>query len=202
MNFLHLQNSGISAIEQADFILLVGSNPRYEATVLNARLRKSFLNGASVASIGPAADLTFPCENFGDSPALIKALGEGSGPAFDKLKAAKQPMVIVGSGVLRRSDRNALLTAINSAVEKAGNVVQKDGWNGFNVLHDSAGRVAAMDLGFLPGPKAYEAKAAPKFVYLMASDEYDESAIPADAFVVYQVSLYTIVCLKLDTRFP
>eukprot|EP00873_Tetraselmis_striata_P028269 jgi/Tetstr1/448533/TSEL_035796.t1 len=181
----YIMNSSISGIEDADFILLVGTNPRSEATVLNSRLRKAFLNGASVASIGPAADLTFPCHNFGDSPTLLADLATGKGAAFEQLKAAKKPMLVVGSSVLRRDDRDAILTTVNSVVEKSGNLVA-DGWNGFNVLHDSAGRVAAMDLGFLPGARAAEAKASPKFVYLMASDEYDESLIPADAFVIYQ----------------
>lgn len=135
-------------------------------------------------------------------------------------QAAKQPLIIVGAGVLRRGDRDAIMTTLNSVVEKAGNVVQ-DSWNGFNILHDSAGAVAALDLGFLPGHKALQSKvriprgrwlelqqagawaclfsdllmtqASPKFVYLLASDEYDESMIPSDAFVVYQVPAATHV---------
>lgn len=88
-----MQNSGISAIDKADFILLVGSNPRVEATVLNSRLRKASLNGATIASIGAEADLTFPCENFGDSPSLLAELAKGQGAAFAKLKVTRSRLL-------------------------------------------------------------------------------------------------------------
>mmetsp|Transcript_25124 Transcript_25124/g.44793 ORF Transcript_25124/g.44793 Transcript_25124/m.44793 type:complete len:629 (-) Transcript_25124:652-2538(-) len=197
----YIMNSSISGIEDADFILLVGTNPRLEATVLNSRLRKAFLNGASIASIGPDADLTFPCQNYGDSTALLTELASGKGTAFTQLKAAKKPMLIVGSSVLRRPDRDIILSTVNSVVEKSGNVVC-DGWNGFNVLHDSAGRVAAMDLGFLPATRAAVNTEQPKFVYLLASDEYDDSLIPADAFVIYQGHHGDKGAARADIVFP
>lgn len=174
-------NSSISGIDSADLILLIGTNPRSEAPVLNARLRKAWLGGAKIASIGPKADLTYTVKHLGEDPGSLADLAAGKGVVFKKLAQANTPMIIVGSGVLQRADADAILSKVHAAALKAG--VVKEGWNGFNVLHSSASRVGALDLGFVPAPGAD--KNPPKFVYLLGADECCGN-IPDDAFVVYQ----------------
>jgi NADH dehydrogenase (ubiquinone) Fe-S protein 1 len=137
-----------------------------------------------VAVISEAADLTYPYEHLGSDASALAALAKGSHPFLATLKAAKKPVVAVGPGVLNRPDREALVKAVHELVEAAG-VVRPD-WNGYNVLHDSASRVAALDVGFLPSAAARASKAAPKFVYLLGADDYADAEVPADAFVVYQ----------------
>lgn len=180
----YITNTTVAGIEGADVILLIGTNPRWESPVFNARLRKTWTNGAQVGLLGAAVDLTYPYQHLGSDPAAIAQLVAGGG-FFDKLKAAKKPVVIVGPGVYRRADRDAVLSSIHSLVEKAG-VVRPD-WNGFNVIHESASRVAALDLGFQPSVSARSAAPA-KFVYLLGADDWADAEVPASAFVVYQGS--------------
>lgn len=174
-------NSSISGVDSADLVLLVGTNPRCEAPVLNARLRKAWLGGAKIASIGPKADLTYTVKHLGEDPGSLAELAAGKGVVFQKLAAATAPMIIVGSGVLQRADANAVLAKIHAIALKAG--VVKEGWNGFNILHSSASRVGALDLGFVPAAGAD--KYSPKFIYLLGADD-SVGDIPDDAFVVYQ----------------
>jgi NADH-quinone oxidoreductase subunit G len=144
-----LFNSTIAGIEEADVILLVGTNPRLEAPVLNARIRKTWLRGGlTVAAIGPDADLSYPVERWGAGPRDLEAL-LADGKRMDALKAAKRPMLIVGQGALARGDGAAILRLVGKLAHEAGFV--RTDWNGFNVLHTAAARVAALDLGFVPG---------------------------------------------------
>eukprot|EP00884_Botryococcus_braunii_P000409 jgi/Botrbrau1/10369/Bobra.146_2s0008.1 len=180
----YIFNTGIANLENADIVLLVGTNPRLESPVLNARLRKMYLDGMSFGLIGPKADLTFPYEHLGEGPEAIQKLMSG-GTFFTKMKEAKHPAVVVGPGIFQRADRPAVLHLINALVEAVP--VVKGDWNGYNVIHDTASRVAALDLGILPSARARSAPPA-KFVYLLGSDDYPDDAIPKDAFVVYQGS--------------
>lgn len=178
----YLMNSSIVGIEDADAILLVGTNPRVEAPVLNARLRRACLSaGATVANVGSPLNLTFPVEELGTGAATLKELDAQSHPFFKTMKAATNPMIVVGAGLVGREDGLALLQTLHSLAEKTG--VVGEGWNGFNMLHDSAGRVAGLDLGFLPSENSK--KTAPKVVFLLNSDDFDEADVPADAFVIY-----------------
>lgn len=178
----YLANTTIAGIELADVVLLIGTNPRAEAPVFNARLRKIFLEGAHVASIGEPADLTYPTEHLGEGPEALAKVLKGA-PILKQLQEAKHPAIIVGPGILNRPDRAAVLQQVHELVEKAD--VVRDDWNGYNVLHDSASRVAALDLGFLPAACASSAP-APKVVYLVGSDDFSEADVPKDAFVIYQ----------------
>ena len=137
----YLFNSTIAGIDQADAILLIGANPRWEAAVLNARIRKAWLRGARVGVIGEQRQLSYKYDYLGAGPS---ALSRG-GDFIDALKNAAKPLVIVGSGALTRKDAPQILR-LAASLAKAG-----DGWNGFNVLHSAASRVAGLDLGFLPG---------------------------------------------------
>ncbi|HRE43291.1 MAG TPA: NADH-quinone oxidoreductase subunit NuoG [Terricaulis sp.] len=146
----YLFNSTIAGIDEADAILLIGTNPRLEAPVLNARIRKAWLRGAEIGVIGEAADLTYRYAHLGAAPQSIADLG-----AFgDVLSKAQKPLIILGAGALARADGAAVLAAAG----KLAASVSKEGWQAFNVLHSAASRVAGLDLGFLPGEGGKSAK--------------------------------------------
>ena len=187
----YLFNSTIVGIEQMDVLLIVGSNPRLESPVLNARIRKQWLTGKlKVAVIGPKVDLTFKYEWLGDNPALLADIAAGTHPFAAALKGAQHPALILGQGALARADGGVILGQAKKAADALGLV--KDGWNGFNVLHTVAGRVAGLDLGFVPGNGGKDVagivEAAGKgeldVVILLGADEINTQAL-GSAFVVY-----------------
>ncbi|CRK26677.1 hypothetical protein BN1708_014638 [Verticillium longisporum] len=180
----YLFNSQIAGIEVADAILIVGSNPRHEAAVLNARIRKQWLRSdLEIGVVGETWDSTFEFEHLGtDHAALKKAL---AGPFGKKLQAAKNPMIIVGSGVTDHADAKAFYETVGTFVDKnAANFITPE-WNGYNVLQRAASRAGAFEVGFVT-PSAEVAATKPKFVWLLGADEFDAADIPKDAFVVYQ----------------
>lgn len=188
----YLFNSTISGIESADVILLVGSNPRLEATIINARIRKAWLNGKlKVYAIGDPADLTYDVEWLGNDPTLLKAIASGAHPLAATLSAFERPMMILGQGAVARSDGASILAAAQSIASNCGFV--KDGWNGFNMLHTAASRVGGMDIGFLPHHNGLDiygiVEAASKWqievLYLLGADELDTAQL-GNAFVIYQ----------------
>jgi NADH dehydrogenase (ubiquinone) Fe-S protein 1 len=177
-------NSKIFGVEEADAILLVGTNTRWEAAGLNARIRKRWLNSdLEVGLVGPDFESTFEYENLGlDAAALKKALAGAFGK---KLAAAQKPMIIVGSGCAEHLDAKSIFEMVGSFVEKNKANFQTEQWNGYNVLQRTASRTGAYEVGFtVPSPQVAETK--PKFVWLLGADEFDESQIPKDAFIVYQ----------------
>lgn len=180
----YLFNSRIWGIEDADSILIVGSNPRHEAAVLNARIRKQWMRSdLEIGVVGESWDSTFEFEHLGtDLNALKKAL---SGPFGKKLSAAKRPMIIVGSGVTDHADAKAFYETIGAFVDKNATTFLNDEWNGYNVLQRAASRAGAFEVGFVT-PAADVAETTPKFVWLLGADEINEADIPKDAFVVYQ----------------
>lgn len=180
----YLFNSRIWGIEEADSILIVGSNPRHEAAVLNARIRKQWMRSdLEIGVVGESWDSTFEFEHLGtDLDALKKAL---AGPFGKKLSAAKRPMIVVGSGVTDHADAKAFYETIGAFVDKnAANFITEE-WNGYNVLQRAASRAGAFEVGFVT-PSAEVAETAPKFIWLLGADEINEADIPKDAFVVYQ----------------
>ena len=188
----YLFNTTIAGIEQADACLLIGTDPRWEAPMINARLRKRWLQGGfKVACIGPRRDLTYPVQHLGNGPEALTALASGKGEWAETLKSAKHPMLIIGQGALRRRDGAALLALARKLAESAG--MARDDWSGFNVLHTAAGRVGGLDLGLLPGPNGRDVagilagaeKGQIDFVYLLGADEIEMKRL-GKAFVVYQ----------------
>ncbi|HET8727677.1 MAG TPA: molybdopterin-dependent oxidoreductase, partial [Alphaproteobacteria bacterium] len=188
----YLFNSTIAGIEEADAILIVGSNPRWEAPIINARIRKRWLRGGlKVGVIGPKVDLTYRTEYLGAGPDTLADLADGKLDFAEVLKGAERPMVIVGMGALTRPDGAAILAQARQLADDFGLV--KDGWNGFNVLHTAAARVGGLDLGFLPGEGGRDvagildgaSKGEVKLVWLLGADEIDTRRL-GDAFVVYQ----------------
>ena len=176
-----LFNSTLVGIEEADVILLVGSNPRLEAPVLNARLRKRWLAGAlRVGVIGERADLTYAYDYLGAGPETLAGLAKSRGDFAKALKGAKKPAIIVGAGALTRGDSAAVLKAAASTAKAFGAT--------WNVLHTAAARVGGLDLGFVPGEGGKAAgevvaKGGADVLFLLGADELDLSA--SDAFVVY-----------------
>jgi NADH-quinone oxidoreductase subunit G len=188
----YLFNSTIAGIEQADAVLLVGSNPRWEAPLVNSRLRKRFLRGGfKVGVIGEAADLTYDVEYLGAGPETLQQLADGQGAFAETLKTAERAAVIVGMGALARPDGAAILALARQLAESCG-MIEED-WNGFNVLHTAAARVGGLDLGFLPGDSGRDlagilagAEAGEiEAVYLLGADEIDMARL-GKAFVIYQ----------------
>jgi NADH-quinone oxidoreductase subunit G len=145
----YLFNTTIQGVEACNALLIVGANPRTEAPVLNARLRKAWLLGKmQVGLVGEAVDLTYSYDHLGAGPRTLAALAGGEGAFLDVLKKAERAAVIVGQGALARDD-GAQVLRLAGRIAAATGMVQAD-WNGFNVLHTAAARVAGLDLGFLP----------------------------------------------------
>ncbi|MCI2007996.1 MAG: NADH-quinone oxidoreductase subunit NuoG [Acetobacter peroxydans] len=189
----YLFNSDLTGIDQADALLIVGSTPRHEAPVLNARIRKRFVDagrgGFPVGIIGaPRCDLTYDVTVLGEGPETLTALLKGENPFADVLKNARRPMIILGHAALTRRDAPAVYAACRKLAEATG-VVTED-WNGFNILHTAAARVGALDLGFLPGAHGRSASSMVRggvdVLWLLGADDVPVERIPADTFVVYQ----------------
>jgi NADH-quinone oxidoreductase subunit G len=174
----YLFNTSIAGIEEADALLIIGSNPRREAPVLNARIRKRWMAGGfPVGLVGEAVDLTYDYTHLGNSP-------ENLGGFAEILGAAKKPMVILGQGALRRADGAAIL---NAAWQLSA---RNEDWHGFNVLHTAAARVGGLDLGFVPGPGAKNVAGmlggGVDVLWLLGADEINTAEIGPDTFVIYQ----------------
>ena len=186
----YLFNSAIAGIDEADAILLVGVDPRHEATMINARIRKAWLERrVPISLIGVPVDLTYPYAHVGTGPKDLEKLVKDHADKVD----AKKPMMIIGSGVFRREDSLAVHALLHKAAESLG--VIKKGWNGFNILHNAASRVGGLDIGFLPqnGGKGFaEIMAGTKdgsieALFLLGTDEFDARVnIGWKSFVVYQ----------------
>ncbi len=174
-----LFNSTLAGIEDADVVLLVGTNPRLEAPVLNQRLRKKWLSGQMrVGVIGEQADLTYSYDYLGAGAQTLAGLAKGKSDFVKALKGAQRPAIIVGMGALGRPDGAAVLKAA-ADIAKAFKVV-REGWNGWNVLHTGAARVGGLDLG-LNADVAQAAQA--DVLFLLGADEVDLSK--SKGFVVY-----------------
>ena len=185
----YLFNTSIAGIEEADAILLIGSNPRHEAPLLNARIRKRVVAGnIPVGVIGMASDLTYRSQTLGDGPAALNALLDGKHGFAETLRAAKKPMIIVGQGALARPDGEAVLDAAWTLAARIGALGAE--WHGFNVLHTAASRVGALDLGFVPGVGgkglAGMMGGGVDLLWLLGADEFDTARIGTNSFVVYQ----------------
>ncbi len=179
-----LFNTGLQGIEQADYILLVGTNPRAEAPLLNARIRKAWLAGkARVGLIGEQVDLTYDYDLIGRGTKTLARLPKA---AVDALTNAERPAIIVGAGALTGPDGPAVLNALGKLAAKVG--VVRDGWNGFNLLHSAASRVGGLDMGFVPATGGLSAhgmvqKGALDVLFLLGADEIETGT--SKAFKVY-----------------
>ena len=180
----YLFNAGIPGIDAADALLIVGSNPRKETAILNARIRQRWRAGKfPIGVIGPKADLTYPYDYLGARPGTLATIMRHS--FADALRKAERPMVIVGAGAIARGDGAAIASLAAKAAVELGAV--KDGWNGYCVLHSAAARVGALDVGFVPGPGGMTARQMAAYgtldlAFLLGVDEIE---IAPGAFVIY-----------------
>ncbi|WP_418136900.1 NADH-quinone oxidoreductase subunit NuoG [Agrobacterium sp. El2ro-1b] len=182
----YIFNSTIEGIEQADALLIVGSNPRFEAAVLNARIRKRWRRGGfPIGVIGEAGELRYDYEYLGSGAETLSDLANGSHSFVEKLKSAKNPLIIIGQGALARADGAAVLAAAAKLAVSVGAVSEE--WNGFSVLHTAAARVGGLDVGFVPGEggvAAADMVASMDVLFLLGADELDLSNKGAK-FTVY-----------------
>jgi NADH-quinone oxidoreductase subunit G len=182
----YLFNATIAGIEQADALLIVGANPRREAAVLNARIRKRWRMGNfPIGLIGERIDLTYPYEFLGAGAETLANVAAGTHPFGARLRDVARPLVIVGMSALTRGDGAAIGSLAAKAALELG--TRAEGWNGFSVLHTAASQVGALDLGFVPGAGGLAAHkmaatGALDLAVLLAADEIE---IAPSAFVVY-----------------
>jgi NADH-quinone oxidoreductase subunit G len=182
----YIFNPTIAGIDKADALLIVGSNPRKEAAVLNARIRKRWRSGhLKIAVVGARVDLTYPYDYLGAGTDSLADLAAGKHSFADVLKGAKNPMVLVGTGAAARHDGPAVLALAAKLATDFG--VVSEGWNGFAVLHDTASRVGALDIGFAGGAGALNAAQMTTFgtldlLFLLGADEINAAD---GTFVVY-----------------
>ncbi|NQW11019.1 MAG: NADH-quinone oxidoreductase subunit G [Alphaproteobacteria bacterium] len=196
-------NTTIAGIEDADALLLVGTNPRWEASLVNARIRKRWLrDGFPIGVIGEKRDLTYDYDHLGAGPETLAQVADGSHAFAEILKGASKPMIVVGMGALTRADGAAVLATCRAIAETYGMIQDAatgedgetvPGWNGFNVQHTAAARVGGLDMGFLPGKGGRDVagivegagSGAIEVVWLLGADEIDIGAL-GKAFVIYQ----------------
>jgi NADH-quinone oxidoreductase subunit G len=187
---------GIAGIEEADAILIIGANPRREAAVLNARIRKAWrAKGLPIAVIGEQADLTYPTQYLGDDFSALAAIADGQGWA-ETFKAARKPLIIVGEAAVSHGAAGSkqigrdVIALVAKMLTTHGHM--DAGWNGFALLHNAAARVGGLDIGFVPHDGGVcsadqiglAGKGELDVLFLLGADEYDMSAM-GKAFVVY-----------------
>lgn len=180
----YLFNSKIYGIEEADAILLVGTNPRHEAAGLNARIRKQWLRSdLQVGLVGEPFESTFEFDHLGSDVASLKRALAGS--FGEILQSAKRPMIIVGSATVEHPDANAVFEIVGTFVNRNHTKFLTPKWQGYNVLQRAASRAGAYEVGFTTSSPAV-AQTVPKIVWLLGADEIDSGDIPTGAFVIYQ----------------
>ena len=192
-------NSTIAGIDEADALLIIGSDVRREAPVLNARIRKRWTAGKfPVAYVGPRGlDLTYPAQHLGDGPDAMQGFAE-------TLKAAQKPMIILGRGALQRADGAAVLAAAWKLAADVGALTPD--WHGFNLLHLFGGQVGALELGFVPGQGGKDVATmlagGVDALWLLNADGFDPARIAAGTFVVYQGHHGDAVAGRADVILP
>ncbi|MEL6860612.1 MAG: NADH-quinone oxidoreductase subunit NuoG [Pseudomonadota bacterium] len=200
----YLFNPTLLGVEEADALLLIGTNPRKEAAVWNARIRKAWLwNNLKVGVIGEAADLTYDYEHLGTGADALNGLFNKDSEIAEALRNAEKPMIIVGEGVLAREDGEAILAAAHNYALEIQAI--KEDWAGFGVLHTAAGRVGALDTGFVPGEGGADTAAilggGMETVVLLGADEVDLSNT-GNATVIYIGSHGDAGASKADIILP
>lgn len=183
----YLFNATIAGIEEADAILMIGTNPRKEASILNARIRKRWRMGPlPIGLIGENVDLTYDYDYLGASPSTLVDIASGKGEFAQKLQAAERPLIILGQGALSRDD-GAEILALTAKIADHYGALHED-WNGFSVLHTAASRVGGLDIGFVPSDNGQDAQkmaeGGVEVLFLLGADEIDLSAAK-ESFIVY-----------------
>jgi len=187
-----LFNSKLSGIDLSDGCLLIGTNPRIEAALINSRIvRKSKEKNYSVGLLGNKSELNYNYDYLGDDPSIIYDLIDNKSPFCEKLSKMNKPIMIIGQGALKGDEGEDYL---NLCIELANNYnFLKNDWNGFNVLHTAASRPGAMEIGFLPKERGKDLdqiidgykKGDISTLFLLGADEIEISE-KTDCFVIYQ----------------
>ncbi|CAL1538782.1 unnamed protein product [Lymnaea stagnalis] len=166
----YILNSKIAGIEQSDLILLIGTNPRLEAPLVNARIRKTWVhNEVCVALLGAPVDLSYDYQYLGDSYTVLKDLTTGKHPLCQALSKAKKPLIILGTDCLQRDDSHIILNAVRELSENVKKTCSNKDWKIFNVLQQSASQVGALDLGYQPGVQAVKT-VKPQVLFMLGAD--------------------------------
>jgi NADH-quinone oxidoreductase subunit G len=189
-------NTTIAGIEEADALLIIGSDVRREAPVLNARIRKRWTAGKfPVGFVGPhGVDLTYPAQHLGDGPAAMQGFAE-------TLRAGQKPMIILGRGALMRADGAAVLAAAWQLAADVGAMTPD--WHGFNLLHLFGGQVGALELGFVSGKPLSEMLAGGvDALWLLNADGFDPARIAPGTFVIYQGHHGDAMAARADVILP
>ena len=184
----YIFNSSINGIEESDLIFLIGANPRYEATILNARIRKAYVNNKTkVISLNDVGDLTYPYENLDGQTQSIKNIFEGSNEISKEIISANKPMIVIGESLLKLNSAKHLFNLIKSFLKKNSKFTEN--WNPLNILSCDAATVGNFDLGILNnGTNLLEELKSNKFeiVYLVGQDNLEFNK--KDEFIIYQGS--------------
>ncbi|MES2729668.1 MAG: NADH-quinone oxidoreductase subunit NuoG [Pseudomonadota bacterium] len=196
----YLFNTTITGLENADAVLLIGTNPKWEATLVNARIRKAWrARKMPVGVIGPQIDLTYPVTHLGATFGDLDKLVKGRSDFITAFKKAERPVMIVGAGVFARPDGLAIHAYLRQLADTLKLV--RDGWNGFNILHHAASRVGALDIGFTAAEPLD--MSSMECVYLLGSDSPELlAAIPQAATVIYQGHHGDIGAQRADVILP
>jgi NADH-quinone oxidoreductase subunit G len=189
-------NTTIAGIDEADALLIIGSDVRREAPVLNARIRKRWTHGKfPIGFVGPrGVDLTYPAQRLGEGPAAMADFAE-------TLKAAQKPMIILGRGALQRADGAAVLAAAWQLAADVGALTPE--WHGFNMLHLFGGQVGALELGFVQGkPLAEMLAGGVDALWLLNADGFDPARIAPGTIVIYQGHHGDAMAARADVILP
>ncbi len=200
----YILNPALTGVEEADALLLIGVNPRKEAAVWNARIRKAWLwNDLKVGVIGEAEDLTYEYEHLGTGPDALNGLFGRDSEIAEALRNADKPMIVLGEGVLAREDGQAILAAAHDYALEIQAI--KDDWAGFGVMHTAAGRVGALDAGFVPGEGGADTAGIlggeMETIVLLGADEVDLSKT-GNAKIIYVGSHGDAGASKADIILP
>jgi NADH-quinone oxidoreductase chain G len=193
----YVMNSGLAGVEQADALLLIGSNPRMEAPLFNIRVRKAVVhNGLQVGVVGANANLTYKTQHLGNDLAVLQQIADGRHAFCKVLARAQRPMIVVGAHALQGAQGAQIQAALDTIAQNT-NVVS-GAWNGMNVLHLTASKTGALDLGFTSQADRSQAR----FVYLLGADSFNADELHPDAFVVYQGHHGDVGALQADVILP
>ncbi|XP_031364523.1 NADH-ubiquinone oxidoreductase 75 kDa subunit, mitochondrial isoform X1 [Apis dorsata] len=183
----YLLNNTIAAVEDADVVLLIGTNPRYEAPLVNTRIRKGYIHGEQIiAQIGPKIDLTYNYEHLGQSPEIITQLKNGTHSFSNTLKSAKKPLIILGVEQLTRKDGAKILSETQLLAQTIKeNIEAPKEWKVLNILHTNASQVAALDVGYSSSVEEVKEQ-QPKILFLLSADDSNikKEDFP-NTFIVY-----------------
>ncbi len=187
----YLFNSSIQKIDEADAILIIGSNPKWEAAVLNSRIRKAYLNNnCQIALIGPKINLTYKYTHLSNDISYLNNILNEKSDFLEHLKNAKNPLMLIGSSAINYNDGIEILKICAEICNKLNIVNESE--NGFNILNQNISRVGALDIGFYSKNFDRDFKVSltkhirdtNPVVFLLGLDEINFSSLK-DSFVIY-----------------